>query len=70
MTKKTYIVHGMKCQHCQMSVEGALCDLAGVKEALVSLVDSSVTVDFDESRVSEQELKDAVEGAGRFEMDL
>ncbi len=70
MTTKTYVVHGMKCQHCQSSVESALCDLAGVKEASVSLVDSNVTVEFDEGCVTEQALKDAVEGAGRFEMEL
>lgn len=70
MAKNTYIVNGMKCQHCQSSVESALCDLPGVREASVSLIDNSVTVDFDENRVSEQDLKEAVEGAGRFEMEL
>ncbi len=70
MTTKTYIVNGMKCQHCQSSVESALCELPGVKEASVSLIDNSVTVEFDDTRVSEEELREAVEGAGRFEMEL
>ena len=40
MIQKTFIVHGMKCQHCQSAVESALLDIRGVKEAQVSLVDT------------------------------
>ena len=65
MIQKTFIVHGMKCQHCQSAVESALLDIRGVKEAQVSLVDNSVTVDYDEGIVTLDMLREAVEGAGR-----
>ncbi len=69
MIQKTFIVHGMKCQHCQSAVESALLDIRGVKEAQVSLVDNSVTVDYDEGIVTLDMLREAVEGAGRFEFE-
>lgn len=66
MIQETFIVHGMKCQHCQAAVESALLEVVGVKEARVSLIDSSVTVDYDEGIVTTDMLRTAVEGAGRF----
>ena len=67
MIQKTFIVHGMKCH--QSAVESALLDIRGVKEAQVSLVDNSVTVDYDEGIVTLDMLREAVEGAGRFEFE-
>ena len=55
--------------HDQSAVESALLDIRGVKEAQVSLVDNSVTVDYDEGIVTLDMLREAVEGAGRFEFE-
>ena len=65
--KKTFTVNGMKCPHCQAKVENALNALDGVSRANVSLADHNVTVDYDESKVSEAQMKEAVDNAGHYE---
>lgn len=69
MTKNTFSVSGMKCVNCKANVERALKALPGVAEAVVSLEDANVTVEFDESLVTPQDMKDAVEDLGRFEFN-
>ena len=66
MTKNTFLVSGMKC----VNVERALKALPGVAEAVVSLEDANVTVDYDEALVTPQQMKDAVEDLGRFEITI
>lgn len=68
--KKTFTVNGMKCMHCKANVEGALKGLNGVNDAVVSLEDKNVTVEYDEACVNEAQMKDAVDNLGRFEMEL
>jgi copper chaperone len=70
MKTKTFIVNGMKCEHCQMSVENALKNLDGVRSAKASLADKNVTVEYDESAVEPARMKEAVDNIGRFEMQL
>lgn len=69
MTKNTFSVSGMKCVNCKANVERSLKALPGVAEAVVSLEDANVTVEFDESLVTPQDMKDAVEDLGRFEFN-
>lgn len=70
MAKKTFTVSGMKCVNCKANVERAIKALPGVAEAVVSLEDANVTVDYDEALVNPQDMKDAVEDLGRFEMTI
>jgi copper chaperone len=70
MTKNTFLVSGMKCVNCKANVERALKALPGVVEAVVSLEDANVTVDYDEALVTPQQMKDAVEDLGRFEITI
>lgn len=70
METKTFAVSGMKCEHCAASVENALKGLGGVSGATVSLADKNVTVDYDAAAVTPAQLKEAVDGLGRFEMTL
>ena len=70
MAKKTFTVSGMKCVNCKANVERAIKALPGVAEAVVSLEDANVTVDYDEALVNPQDMKDAVENLGRFEMTI
>lgn len=70
MAKKTFTVSGMKCVNCKANVERAIKALPGVAEAVVSLEDANVTVDYDEAFVNPQDMKDAVEELGRFEMTI
>ncbi len=69
MTKKTFAVTGMKCVSCKANVERAIKALPGVVEAVVSLEDACVAVDYDEAQVTPQDMKDAVDDLGRFEFN-
>lgn len=61
---KTYEVIGMSCVMCKNSVEKTLNSLSGVNNARVNLLENEVSVDFDETRISEAELKKAVDASG------
>lgn len=60
MSEATLSVPGIHCEHCQSSIEGALAELDGVRSASVSVPDRSVEVDYDESIVSVDDIKDAI----------
>lgn len=60
----TFGVQGMSCGHCKMAVEKALNNLEGVNSAEVNLDAANVTVTFDSSKVSEDQLKATVNEAG------
>ena len=66
--EQTITVNGMKCEHCKAKVESALTAIDGVNAAEVSLANHNVKVNYDESRVNEARMKEAVDGAGHFEM--
>lgn len=57
-------VEGMSCGHCVNTVEGALKKLDGVIGAKVSLEEKSVTVEYDESKVSIEAMKEVIEDQG------
>lgn len=64
MKTQTLDVKGMTCGHCKMSVEGALKELNGVTSSEVSLETGKVEVTYDESQVTVEAMKDAVEEQG------
>lgn len=64
METKTLDVKGMSCGHCKMSVEGALNGLDGVSAANVDLDAGKVEVTYDETKVSLENMKEAVEDQG------
>ncbi|MCF3942288.1 copper chaperone CopZ [Oceanobacillus alkalisoli] len=64
MQTKTLNVKGMTCGHCKMSVEGALEKLDGVSTVEVDLNTGKVEVSYDESKVSLDNMKEAVEDQG------
>lgn len=64
MEKIVFGVEGMKCVHCKNRVEDALKAIDGVKEAVASLEEKNVTVEFEANKVSEAELKGTIEDSG------
>ncbi|KIL34714.1 copper resistance protein CopZ [Cohnella kolymensis] len=62
MEKTTLKVQGMSCNHCVNSVEGAVKSLGA--SATVDLASNSVSVEFDESRVSLEAIKAAIQDQG------
>lgn len=64
MQTHTLEVKGMTCSHCKMSVEGALNGLDGVVSSEVDLETGKVNVTYDESKVTIEAMKEAVEDQG------
>src|SRR6056297_2945605 len=64
MNKRTYKVSGMHCASCASSVESMLGAMEGIDKANVNFADESVLVEYDDSAVSEQEMKKAVQQIG------
>ncbi|MDO6449406.1 MULTISPECIES: copper chaperone CopZ [Oceanobacillus] len=64
MQTKSLDVKGMTCGHCKMSVEGALNKLDGVTAAEVDLGSGKVEVTYDETKISLDNMKEAVEDQG------
>ena len=68
--EKPFTVTGMKCEHCEARVENAIKGVEGVCNAKADHTSNSVTVDYDDNKVSPSQLKDAVDTLGRYNMDI
>ena len=64
MTSKILNIEGMSCDHCRMAVTKAVNALGGVSSVEVSLENNTATVEFDESRLLLDAIKQAIEAQG------
>jgi copper chaperone len=64
MTEKTFNVPDMSCGHCKAAIEGELNKLSGVEAASADIEKGIVEVSYDESRVGNEQLVEAIEEAG------
>ena len=64
MIEKTLNVEGMSCGHCKAAVEEELNGLPGVERSNADLERGTVEVRYDEAKVTDDDLKGAVEEAG------
>ncbi|MEX3617887.1 cation transporter [Paenibacillus glucanolyticus] len=62
MKQVTLTVEGMSCSHCVNSVEGALKSEGA--SGKVDLASNTVAVEYDESKISLEALKEAIEEQG------
>jgi copper chaperone len=62
MQSVTLKVEGMSCGHCVKSVEGAVRNIGA--EGTVDLENKSVSLHYDESKVSVDAIKEAIEDQG------
>ncbi|MEQ6389555.1 copper chaperone CopZ [Bacillaceae bacterium S4-13-58] len=62
--KATLNVQGMTCDHCKKAVNGALLELDGVESVEVDLASGKVEVEYDESKVTIDQMNKAVEEQG------
>ena len=60
MSATTLHIPGIHCQNCKSSIEGAVGAMAGVRSARVSVDDRTVAVDYDESAVSLDQIREAI----------
>jgi copper chaperone len=64
MTNKTLKVTDMSCGHCKAAVEGELNKLFGVESASADVEKGIVEVSYDETKVTTEDLKGAIEEVG------
>ena len=64
MADSTFRVPEMSCGHCKAAIEGELNKLSGVEYSNTNLEEGTVRVSYEEERVSEEQLKGAIEDAG------
>ncbi|MGB5875616.1 MAG: cation transporter, partial [Bacteroidota bacterium] len=62
MTSEDLKIEGMSCEHCVMSVKKELEKVAGVRVESVGI--GKARVQYDESRVTRQEIARAIDEAG------
>lgn len=63
MTEKTLSVPEIHCDHCKMSIEGAVAALPGVSSATVDVTQATVSVSFDDPATLD-EIVGAIESQG------
>lgn len=64
MIKEIYLVEGMTCAACSASVERVTRRLAGVQESSVNLTTKQLTIIYDESKVTSDQIMEKVRKAG------
>jgi Cu+-exporting ATPase len=64
MKNKIFRITGMTCASCSKAVDRAMTKLDGVIEQNVNLVTELMAISFDESKLTEADIKKAVEKAG------
>ncbi|MHC1719705.1 MAG: heavy metal translocating P-type ATPase [Clostridiaceae bacterium] len=64
MVKKTFKIEGMTCAACAKAVERATKKLDGVAESNVNLATEKLDINFDDTKVSVEEIQKAVDKAG------
>jgi copper chaperone CopZ len=64
MLKKTFRVEDMTCPNCAMKLESLEDDLEGVKEINASYHKLTMTVEYDESRLTQDQIVTAVKKKG------
>jgi copper chaperone len=61
MATKTLSVPDISCEHCERAIKGALEPITGVSLVRVDIPAKRVTVEYDESKVGIDKIKQAVE---------
>ena len=64
MISVTLTVPDMSCGHCKAAVEGELNGLSGVESSNADVEKGTVAVRYDEGRVSNEQIIEAIEEAG------
>ena len=64
MKTTKFKISGMSCAACQANVEKAVCNLQGTESAQVNLLTEQLTIVFDEEKLTEQNITDAINNIG------
>jgi copper chaperone len=64
MSEVTLQAPEIHCDHCKMSIEGAVAALDGVESVDVAIADATVQVSYNDSRIELSSIKRAIEEQG------
>jgi copper chaperone len=64
MENVTLNVKGMSCGHCVKAVEGSVGELGGVSQVKVNLENGTVDVEFNNSEVTLEQIKESIDDQG------
>ena len=64
MDQVTLSVPDISCNHCKMSIEGAVSELSGIDSAVIDVADRTVEVSFDSGAQSLESIVAAIEEQG------
>ncbi|ETI67346.1 copper chaperone CopZ [Neobacillus vireti] len=64
MERVTLNVQGMSCDHCVKAVEGSVSALNGVGSVKVNLKAATVDVEYNQQKVSLDEIKETIDDQG------
>ncbi len=64
MDKKTFKISGMHCASCAVKIERALAKTSGIKSATVNLASEKLFLEYDQTKVSLDEIKKIIERLG------
>jgi copper ion binding protein len=62
--KESYLVEGMTCSGCERTVSKVVGNIEGVTSSKAELSSSTVTVEYDPSKVTIDKIKEAVNRVG------
>jgi len=62
--KETYPIIGVECASCVKKIETTLSNTDGVKNAFVNLASEKLTIEYDENKVSLDEISKKVKKLG------
>lgn len=57
-------IEGMHCTGCSNRLEKVLNNTDGIEKAKVNFEDKKATISFDETKINEEEIKEAIEDSG------
>ena len=63
-TKASYVVEGMTCSGCERTVSKVVANIEGVISSKADLKSSTVSVEFDPSKVTNDKIKSAIDSVG------
>ena len=64
LKKESYLVEGMTCSGCERTVSKVVSNIEGVASAKADLGSSTVSVEYDPSKVTIDKIKEAVNKVG------
>ena len=70
MIKKTFKIPDMTCSNCAMKLESLEDDLNGVKEINASYHRLEMVIEYDESKLTDDQIIDAVKKKGYQAVDV